>query len=117
MNKISTFLISGVLVISGCSSPETLRKMTPNLIVSSGKSAKTVAVCIANKWETSAPIYQVNFRPSDSGFQISALNQFAGFVDNMVDIEESASGSTTKHFSNSHVQDKESFAERVKICQ
>ena len=87
------------IFLTGCSSPGDIRSTSPNLDLVSQKSSKTVAICIADKWENGGlfATVPVNMRPTTSGYTMSWLNGMGG-VGLLVDVDDLGTGSKTQYF-------------------
>ena len=84
----------------------------------SDKSAKAVAMCIADHWEN--PSYglspSVLIRPTTFGYTVTVRNEGIGSTQLMVDVSESKTGSTSSYYKGL-VLGEGSFDDAVKLCQ
>ena len=99
----TTAVLALVLLAVGCTtSPNDAKSKAPTLELSSSKSAKIVAVCIAEKWEDLYRLGTLNIRPTINGF--SVIQQDPGITGKdfpcIADIEDRNSGSFTKYYNN-----------------
>ncbi|NEX60109.1 hypothetical protein [Noviherbaspirillum galbum] len=87
--------------ISGCSTPGALRNTTPDIVANSIKSAKTVAICITDRWENGAgylgTTVPVSMRETEKGYTVMWLNGMGG-AGMLADIDNTASGSRTLYY-------------------
>lgn len=108
-----------VLLLFGCATPANMRLESPALELSSFKPAKSVSVCIAERWEnlgvlgTTVP---VNVRPSESGYVLSWQNDVTKHTALLVDVNETETGSVTRYYKNL-VLGEGQFDQAVKDCQ
>lgn len=109
--------VLAIATLFGCASPEEVRKRTPDFVVTSVKASKTVAVCIADKWENGAVIgtINVNMRPTIDGYTMSLINGSGG-VGLLVDVTDHNNGSETRYFT-AGVIGSGRFEAAVKQCQ
>lgn len=102
-----------------CSSPGTIRKEKPDYELTSGKSSKEIAVCIADLWENSgwfgSGLQPVLMRPTDKGHTVSKNNHTGGIAF-LVDIDDTSTGSTTKLYKGG-VIGYGKYLEAVRSCQ
>ncbi len=80
-----------VLLSSCVATPSKMRRSAPDVVHSSQKTPKEVAVCIADKWENWGT---VNQRETQNGYSLTAGPQ--GKLHYLTDIEETETGSRTK---------------------
>ncbi len=63
------------VLIAGCATPIDMRKLTPELDLTSSKTAKAVALCIADRWENTTVMessFPISMRPTNEGYTIKA---------------------------------------------
>ena len=63
---LSLFIAIG---LSGCATPSDLRKKTPSLDMTSKRTAKEVALCIAEKWENTKPFMSLSSPPVNTNIR------------------------------------------------
>lgn len=88
---------------AGCTtSPKDARDNTPTLELSSEKSSKIVAACIAEKWEDLYRVGALSVRPTPKGFTVIQQDQlgFGKDIPFLADIEDQGSGSITRYYNN-----------------
>ncbi len=110
MNKA---LIVAVLVIglAGCATPNDVRKSAPELQLTSTKTPKQVASCIADKWEDAKLL--VRSRETERGYALTVMiNDVLCYL---ADVVGSADKTSTKYYVNCFSYDLASSA--VKSCQ
>jgi hypothetical protein len=92
---LSIFCLSTVL-LAGCATPDKMRQSAPYLELTSSNSSKSVAICIANKWENGSSFgtYPVSMRPTNTGYTISVTNYPTLFTD----VNDLQAGSTIKFY-------------------
>jgi len=119
MSFVRITIISLAVFLSGCATPEQMRKEGPFLTVVSKKSPQAVAVCISSKWEnfglfkTAVP---VNMRMTEQGYTVSVFNAAISQTDYLLDIVITDSGSTTKYYKRVNSLGSD-FDNAVKSCQ
>ena len=94
INTPIAFLLSVALV--GCATPNDLRQKAPDLQLNSAKSAKDVAMCIADKWENADYAIPVSMRETSTGYTLLTYHQ--GNTPYMCDIKNVGSGSQTSFY-------------------
>ncbi|HUW75846.1 MAG TPA: hypothetical protein VMV70_04135 [Gallionella sp.] len=121
--KNNLVLCVATLWLLGCATPVDMRARTPSLDLTSSLSAKTVAICIADRWENAKIIgmsagFPINMRQTPDGYTVSASvhNAFETWTGLLADINDNPSGSTTRYFVNG-VLGEGSFENAVKECQ
>ena len=95
-------LIASVLIacLAGCSTRGDMRKRPADLEVASDRSAKTVAVCIADRWENGNALsslgatYPITTRPLENGYTVSITSYPTLFAD----IVDRGTGSTVRFY-------------------
>jgi hypothetical protein len=100
---MKTVPIIFMLALAGCASPGDLRMKMPAVEASSAKQAKTVAGCIADKWEAANHKPPISARPTSAGYSLTAgsdLGLYGKDTSFVIDVADGASGSTTKFYSN-----------------
>lgn len=117
-NKITSLLVGFVITImmSGCATPRTTRQQKPAAHYQSSKSAKDVAVCIANKWENLGLFggtISIHMRPISNGYTLSIGEERTQMLLDIIDV---VGGSETTYYKN-FVIGEASFDEAVKSCQ
>lgn len=107
-----------ILSLCGCATPNQMRAGTPAADFSSTKAAKTVALCVAKRWENSGfgGTPAVTFRPTESGFIVAVRNEAIGSTQLLADIDDSPTGSRTRYFKGA-VLGEGDFDMAVKECQ
>ncbi|MBA6392417.1 hypothetical protein H4J38_16740 [Colwellia sp. BRX10-3] len=92
MKKVLSTLT--VLLLAGCSTnPNSMRSNSPDVIHSSVKSSKEIAICIADKWETFGV---VNQREISGGFSLTA--SLSGNLHYLADIKSNGDATVTKAY-------------------
>lgn len=95
-----------VLIIAGCATPADRRSNPPDIVTFSKKSAKEVAICIADIWENTKPFMQfsspqVNTSLKLNGYSIIVTN-IGGFGNTLTialaDVTENQLESITKYY-------------------
>ena len=92
--------------LSGCATPADRRQNPPDIVTSSKKSAKEVAICIAEKWENAKPFMGFSSPPVNTnlklnGYSIMATDRaLAGNTSTfaLADVIENQLESTTKYY-------------------
>lgn len=103
----------------GCASPSEMRKGEPFLNLNSPKSAKSVAICVSDKWEnlgifnTTIP---VTMRLTSNGFTVSVFNATTSQTNFLLDITETTGGSNSLYFKGINALG-DSFDDAVRGCQ
>jgi hypothetical protein len=100
------FSLFVAIALSSCATPADRRKNPPDIVTSSKKSAKEVAICIAEKWENTKPFMGFSSPPVNTtlklnGYSITATNtNNVGSTNTfaLADVTENQLGSTTKYF-------------------
>ena len=109
MNKLITLFL--VAALSACATPDAMRKEAPMLELTSSRSSKVVAMCIADRWENAAfGADPVNFRPTSDGYTMNCCLGMA-----VADVTDVLNGSKTRFFADWRF--KGSYDEMVKECQ
>jgi uncharacterized protein YcsI (UPF0317 family) len=109
--KVALILCATAVSVLGCANPAERRAGTADLEVKSVRSAKDMAMCIAEKWEV-GPLggsWAIAMRPIPNGYTVSlaqASNIFA-------DVKETPDGSFTRMFGDPF---SEGFQNDVKKC-
>jgi hypothetical protein len=83
--------------IIGCANPNQMRQRAPDLELKSERPAKSLAICIADKWENGSSIggtYPITIRPLENGFTVSITTYPTLFAD----VIEMPTGSVVKFF-------------------
>lgn len=90
MKSKALVALVAVVFISGCSTPGDMRKRPADLELASDRTAKSVAVCIADRWENGNALsalgltYPITTRPLENGYTVSISSYptlFADIVD------------------------------------
>jgi hypothetical protein len=118
MFRLSHLLLAAVLV-AGCATPADMRARKPDFEAHSNRSAKEIAICVADRWENSGPFggsIPVTLRPTETGFTVSWRNEVLGHTGMLVDIDEVSSGTRTRFF-KSAVLGEEKYLVAVQECQ
>lgn len=92
--QLSAIVVSTLLV--GCATPESLRNGAADASFDSQKTAKKVAICIAEKWEEhTLGTWAGTFRERENGYVVM---QVCGLVNACIlaDVSETETGSNTK---------------------
>jgi hypothetical protein len=94
--KLTSVLV--VVLLVACATPAEMRTKNPALVIDSALPAKTVAICIANKWEESGFLgltMPVRMRPTSTGYTISITDAYnrTSFV---ADVDSNQSMTTTR---------------------
>lgn len=110
--------VLAIFMLFGCSTPNQMREAAPAADFSSAKAAKTVALCVAQRWENSGigGTPSVTFRPTESGFMVAIRNEAIGSIQLLADIDDSPTGSRTRYFKGA-VLGEGAFDAAVKDCQ
>lgn len=123
MKTWTALSIVGAILLSACSiTPGYLRENVPKETFTSTKSAKEVSLCIVKGWEGFPASWDVQFRPSEVGFQITTKAPGGGSVDNLVDVQDVPGGSKTIRFASPNaihndLAEKMGLPAFVKNCQ
>lgn len=101
----STLIVTliGAAVLAGCTtSPMDAKSKGPTFELQSTKSAKTVATCIAEKWENLYRVGNLNLRPTQNGYSVIQQDQVMGGKDIpfLADVDDRGTGSTTTYYNN-----------------
>jgi hypothetical protein len=91
-NRLALVVASTLLV--SCATPESLRTQKPDLSLTSVKSAKEVATCIADKWENDG--INATMRETMVGYTIKFVYEEILYF--MADVSNSDSGSNTNFY-------------------
>lgn len=96
---LCTIALLSVTALSGCSlSPGELRaKYSPDVVHTSAKHSKEIAMCVADKWENSNVIgasVRVSFRPTSFGYTVSKY--LCDELHYLIDITDTSTGTQTK---------------------
>jgi predicted membrane GTPase involved in stress response len=111
-----TYLFSA-LVLTACSTPESLQKTKEIVRIESKQDAKGLMICISEKTETE-PFINTNVRPTKNGYQISITAIQETTIYDLILVEESPQGgSVGKYHSVSLPQVQERFVRHVLACQ
>ena len=92
--------------LSGCATTADLRKKPPALDMTSKKSAKEVALCIAEKWENtkpfmglSSPPVNTNIRPDGYSITATDINWMgSSSTVTLADVTETKTESATRYY-------------------
>lgn len=99
----NTFVLIGLLaIVGGCAAPGDLRKKQATLAVTSAKSSKVIAGCIADRWEAGGH-RSLTSRPTANGYALSAesdLGLFGKDTGLVIDVADTKAGSSTTFYSN-----------------
>lgn len=102
MRKLKTLsMITLAACASGCSTPGDVRSTSPIYEATSSKSAKSVAGCVADKFELSFRS-GVNSRPTSNGYSVwkeDDMGLYGKVTGLVVDIDDSSSGSSIRFYS------------------
>jgi hypothetical protein len=113
---VLSFLIS---TLSACATPSEMRQQAPELELKSNLAAKSVSICIADRWENNgtfgAPVI-VNMRPIEGGYTVEWINGFDHRVFLLVDVKDTLDGSLTRCYKGV-VLGGASFTQIVIDCQ
>jgi hypothetical protein len=104
MKLLFTLLVA--IVLTGCATPSDRRSNPPDIDTSSKKSAKDVALCISEKWESTKPFMafsspQVNTSIRANGYSITATDingMGSTWTITLADVTEVNSESATKYY-------------------
>lgn len=117
---------SMLALLTGCTiNPADLRKQKPNLELTSSKTSKQVAICIADKWENTTAVGAlssppVNMRITSEGYSIIVYNPPNGFGGaapiSIADISDTPSGASSIYYRPSIIGFGR-FEDAVKQCQ
>jgi len=107
-----------IIILCGCATPNQMREGTPAATFSSTRTAKTVALCVAKRWENSGygGTPSVAFRPTETGFTVAVRNESVGSTQLLADIDDTQTGSETRYFKGA-VLGEGAFDAAVKECQ
>lgn len=99
MSSISrlSLLLAGLLLTACGSSPSQMRSSNPDHMLSSTRTPKAVAICIADEWEKTRTLgadIQVSVRETALGFSVSM--SLGGNLHYLADIEQRPGGSVSK---------------------
>ena len=100
------FTLFVAIVLTGCATPSDRRNNPPDIVTSSKKSAKEVALCISEKWENSKPFMAFSSPPVNTsiranGYSITAtdINAMGStWTITLADVTEVNTESTTKYY-------------------
>ena len=107
------------LLLSACASPSEMRAKPPAQVFTSSADAKSVAVCIANKWENLGVFgstLPISMRPTMTGYTVSLVNPQSAQTQLLVDIDEATTGSITRYFKHI-VLGEGAFDNALAACQ
>ena len=102
-SAVAIALSGAAALLVGCTtSPMDAKSKGPTLELQSSKPAKTVATCIAEKWEDLYRVGSLNVRPTQNGYSVIQQDQFMGGKDIpfLADVEERGTGSATTYYNN-----------------
>jgi len=92
--KTTLLSISTVLFIVGCSTnPNSMRSNSPDVVHSSVKTPKEIALCVADKWENFGV---VNQREVSGGLSLTA--SLSGNLHYLADIKTNGKATVTKAY-------------------
>lgn len=116
--RTTFFILSTIALLSACATPDQMRTSSPSSAYTSGKTAKSVSLCIAKRWENSGygGTPAVTFRPTETGFTVAVRNEVLGSTQLLADIAENAAGSKTYYFKGAVLGEGE-FDKAVRECQ
>lgn len=94
------------VALAGCATPSDRRNNPPDIVASSNKSAKEVALCISEKWENTKPFMafsspSVNTNIRANGYSITATDISAmgsTWTITLADVTEINANSETKYY-------------------
>jgi hypothetical protein len=100
------FSLFVAIALSSCATPADRRINLPDIVTSSKKSAKEVAICIAEKWENTKPFMGFSSPPVNTtlklnGYSITATaTNLVGSTSTvaLADVTENQLESTTKYY-------------------
>ncbi|MFC1520522.1 hypothetical protein ACFL6Z_12530 [Pseudomonadota bacterium] len=103
-----------LLIISGCSTtPGEMRTNTPHVLEYSDKAAKSITICIADKWGQSGV---VNQRESSDGYSLTFTSN--GKLLYLADIEKNGDKTVTKVYKYlQYLSDPNQMLIAAKECQ
>lgn len=105
------------ILIAGCNTPEALKMRSPSLDLSSLMSAKRVAACISQKWQSSPDgNTQVKLLKSDDVYSLSMTNQDLNNTVLVADVKEDGGGSRTRYV-NGYLFNGKKYDRAVIDCQ
>jgi hypothetical protein len=111
-----TYLFSA-LVLTACSTPESLQKTKELVRIESKQDAKGLMICISEKTETET-FTNTSVRPTKNGYQIALTFGGESTIFDVIIVEESPrGGSVAKYHSESLPQITERFVRHVRACQ
>ena len=116
--KFLSLIVLFLACLVGCATPEEMRSQPPVFEVQSPLPSKTIAICIANKWENSGFLgltVPVHMRQITNGYMVSIRDAYnTTFV--FVDIEDFGTGSKTRFYRNRNYGLTD-YVELTKACQ
>ena len=87
-------LLTVISLLVGCSAiPNLLRTRAPDMVHTSSKSPREIAICIAEKWEGYGT---VNQSTTENGYSLTSTSNSDGSLQNLVDIENDQQYTVTK---------------------
>jgi hypothetical protein len=101
--RLRTFVVAAVLLVGACATPGDVRMKAPAFEGSSSKDAKSVAGCIADRWESGGHQPNINARPTASGYSLTAASDLGIYGKDtsfVIDVQDTPTGSTTRFYSN-----------------
>lgn len=112
----TVLLALAAVTITACATPTDLRTRTPDLDLVSSKSAKHVAVCIAETWEGNSPLgtTPVTMRESMSGYVVHMICLTNTCL--LADVLATPEGSRTVMYANAPARTG-SYMEHARSCQ
>lgn len=107
-----------IAILCGCATPNQMRESAPAATFSSTKTAKSIALCVAKRWENSGygGTPSVAFRLTETGFTVAVRNESVGSTQLLADIDDTHTGSETRYFKGV-VLGEGAFDAAVKECQ
>jgi hypothetical protein len=110
--KVALILCATAVSVLGCANPAERRAGTADLEVKSVRSAKDMAMCIAENWEIGRFLggsWAIAMRPIPNGYTVSLADATSIFAD----VKETPDGSFTRMFGDAL---SEGFQNDVKKC-
>jgi hypothetical protein len=89
------------MLLAGCATPSDMRSAPPSAEYRSDRPSKDVAICIADRWESSGGLgatVPIKMRPTSTGYTVSVRNDAWGHTAMMVDVDDNGPGARTTYF-------------------
>lgn len=86
------------LLVAACATPADLQKQGPSAIFKSAKNAKTVSVCIGDKWAESNLGAYLRVRPTAFGYSLMVTYEHTGQTLLIADVYDLQDGSSQTRY-------------------